>query len=1697
MKKLTLTLLLSSALAISTPLALADIVSGYRAFEAGDSARAYDLFLAEAETNPKAAFIVGMMNQQGIMVPADQLEAEKWLVSAANRGSVDALYNLGYFRSKRIFRSNSDDPQGQNSLLAAAEKGHYDAAVLLMIGAFEGFDNGQSLENPEILQRLPDLLEKAFKSGNRLAGFVLGTYWSAQDQLELGEPNYTKAVHYFEKSYHKDFIYPAMALAALYKEGGHGLSVNLEKADHYETIVMNNFFALIDFESNFPGPLSIYGLMTAKEQKALIQRLEKSAKAGFVPAIMELSRRYEVGDGVIKNEAKAAQYLAQLQATGAPEGIFIAGLKLSERQDPQGKVLIEQAASQDYLPAIHWLSESSNHDWNQDASIVASYELQGAKLGDARSIQAVIDRLWRERRDSLSWWSGDEGRPTKVIEEDLFTWVNKQTEVMPNAVKPFVALSQLYRLGIGTTIDLPRAYVHLLTAYNLDAENIDALLMLGRMNAEGSGTPQDYAAATDYYLKARAVSGHQESIEGLIWLYQLTNGFADNLSAAKALLGDTSPAISGDTVAMSIQNQLLDELAAKIADNPDQGGIYGYLLGDRYHHLYMDAMNAGKSVAEADPLREKAIAYYMGGIGRSDQSKLHYAESLLQWHEIDTKHNNDRKTDSKTVTHIDDTENADDAHDNDESENLVSAFETATKALMGIDSLIPNAQYRSNDLYERTHLNLNDEETTQALDLIFEILAESDELQKWVGRSVMIDNPEVIERMKVLSDQAVPFAQYYYGQALLLASNFTDAYPLIENAGKADYLPAIGYLASEYQKGNQALLDVLGGTPLTAIDWYQKGVELKDDWLIYNLADIYKDEYFDIGLNYAESQRLAIAYYEQLQDPDYRFAKSHLRDARERLEKYEAYEKSLANNEPEAIYKKAQNYHYGSQGFTKDEAKAVEFYIKAADLGYVPAMKEYYSIHLDDKAITGETLARFNRYAIEIVEQEQRDWDIQRLADRYLAGDRIEENREKARALYQRALTLDPSSSASYDMGYLNRFDNNLPLAKKGNVEAMLIIARAYGNGNGIRENQEESFKWMEKAAKGGNLDAAFYYGVDLQEGVINDDGSVIIAPNWEEAVKWFAVSNPRFKNAISSRMEEYEQEYLPAMKGDSEAMLALGKRQADRYNSRQNPYYLKEARAWYQKSLDAGNMNAHLGLIKLLPEAERASYLSGIMQVEGNAAFKVAIAKQLLGNSNGTSTSNDNNGDNLLTQDDIEMLLQNLESVIADPQNAENLRLEAAEQLLEIYRKGIQGSQGQIIFKADPERYRERSLHFGETFPRFKRIMGTNLLKQEDPESVAEGLVLLEEAFNAGDHYAAVRLYGYYMPGHYDTATQAQVEGMTYWLGQYLKQAPAFPSSPYQYSEIAHLDEILDNSDRGDYSQKIAELWSKRGYDFMPDPRLAKQWYETALQYTVNRDIVTALRDIAEKEYDKTQDQDALKRIYQYAIVYDQLAAVNSNHYNYEQLSAEDKQSARAAAHEIQDLRDYGARRWVVDERLKSAEKGDVIAMLGLGNDYLYGQDIRKNVDTAIYYYEMAGEGGNADAYNRLGNLFRKGEEITADYPRAVAYFEKGAALGDSNTAHLAGDMHYFGTGGIPKDYEKAAAFYEMTDLAQGNHHALAKFKQAEILYQGLIRPATIEDYQKAHTLLLLGLEYGEKRAVEALATWDFSILYDAKNQP
>lgn len=497
---------------------------------------------------------------------------------------------------------------------------------------------------------------------------------------------------------------------------------------------------------------------------------------------------------------------------------------------------------------------------------------------------------------------------------------------------------------------------------------------------------------------------------------------------------------------------------------------------------------------------------------------------------------------------------------------------------------------------------------------------------------------------------------------------------------------------------------------------------------------------------------------------------------------------------------------------------------------------------------------------------------------------------------------------------------------------------------------------------------------------------------------------------------------------------------------------------------------------MKLLPQSEQKAYLQNLIHHSGDANFKIQLSELLIKADAET-----------LTMGNLQFAIDNLVGIVEDRTVTPALRFKALNDLLLIYHQNYALEAGIVASAPDMAENRALALRYSQEFPGIKRRVADLLYAQED---LSGAIDLWQEAADEGDYVAILRLYRQHLPGFYNEITRKDLLILETLYTQYLKLAPDYPLGPVAlaaFLETQEIEGVLDSKTRSQMSIFLAELWQKNGHDFVADQENAKQWFQQALTQHVSQSVVDALLKIAMQQYqDHPQNLQYLAELYLYGGINDQLATMD---YPFERLSELSKAALNAQIIAYQDVRDYGDEKWVMINHQQESDAGNARASFILGENYHYGRYTRQNIEKAIEYYELAGQQGDPAAYNRLGNLFRNDEEnVTPDYPRALRYFEKGAALGDSNTAHLAGDMLYFGEGGIEKDYAKAAHYYEMTDLNQGNHHALAKFKQAEILHQGLIAPATKADYVKAITLLLLAAEYGEEQADKALTTWDFT---------
>ena len=81
-----------------------------------------------------------------------------------------------------------------------------------------------------------------------------------------------------------------------------------------------------------------------------------------------------------------------------------------------------------------------------------------------------------------------------------------------------------------------------------------------------------------------------------------------------------------------------------------------------------------------------------------------------------------------------------------------------------------------------------------------------------------------------------------------------------------------------------------------------------------------------------------------------------------------------------------------------------------------------------------------------------------------------------------------------------------------------------------------------------------------------------------------------------------------------------------------------------------------------------------------------------------------------------------------------------------------------------------------------------------------------------------------------------------------------------------------------------------------------------------------------------------------------------------------------------------------------EAAELGHRDAQFALGTLYLLGKDVEKDISSAIYWYYGAAEQGHLDALGTLGRLYFEGKDVERDIPKTHILFLTARMLGSED---------------------------------------------------------------------------------------------------
>lgn len=142
----------------------------------------------------------------------------------------------------------------------------------------------------------------------------------------------------------------------------------------------------------------------------------------------------------------------------------------------------------------------------------------------------------------------------------------------------------------------------------------------------------------------------------------------------------------------------------------------------------------------------------------------------------------------------------------------------------------------------------------------------------------------------------------------------------------------------------------------------------------------------------------------------------------------------------------------------------------------------------------------------------------------------------------------------------------------------------------------------------------------------------------------------------------------------------------------------------------------------------------------------------------------------------------------------------------------------------------------------------------------------------------------------------------------------------------------------------------------------------------------------------------------------------------------------------------------------LKDASLGHAKAQATLGLCYHIGFGVKRNLATAIEWYQKAADGGHAGAQNNLAHLYDFGTGLPRDPDKAQSLYLAAAQQGLADAQFNVGLNYALGIA-VPQDWKKAAAWYEKA-AKQNNLAAMTNLGNIYVLGRGT--PIDFEEARK-----------------------------------
>lgn len=611
-------------------------------------------------------------------------------------------------------------------------------------------------------------------------------------------------------------------------------------------------------------------------------------------------------------------------------------------------------------------------------------------------------------------------------------------------------------------------------------------------------------------------------------------------------------------------------------------------------------------------------------------------------------------------------------------------------------------------------------------------------------------------------------------------------------------------------------------------------------------------------------------------------------------------------------------------------------------------------------------LKKWHQKGIDLFEADENDLNARRSVDWFLraANHHYAPSQYKIGYLYLFGKWVNQDSQKAFEW-----FQK---AADQGNAEALTHLGRLYEEGHGIDKNAKQAVENYHKAAEQGHCAGQYYLGLMHKwgRGVPRNHSK---AADWLMKAAQQGDREAQLRVAIIYRngqgLPEDEEKAIEwfrkaAEQGQPSAQHQIGRLYED---GRGVPQDIEKAAEWYRKSAEQGNGFAKRLLDKLQYkyDEQARNELTGYEDIlhaaeEGHAASQNQL------------------GDIFKYREDIHRAIEWYTKAASQGD------LSAQKSLWELYLWGksvfgydVEPNTGKALVwlkKAAEQGDVESQRNLGHLYHEGQLVT----------QDFSEAVRWYEKAIEGGDKHCYDDLIEIYMNILFEErkrdeiiqlclrAIEAGNRSVMWLLAQFYHQENDLAAAAEWYQKAANnCGLVFDHFTVGYmYAHSIV---------FEQDFKQALKWFIMATRH-FNDELHTKLYHIDEN--DEEIPPELIKSIIVSDIIPDQNDPNN-------QCAIAKYIKSKAGLLNFDPAK---AQKWFH----KAAEQGNTEAQMILGQMYLEGDCVEKNVPEGIEWYSKAALQGHVTAMNKMGRLYFSCESIQGDFDEAIQWFQMAADRGD-----------------------------------------------------------------------------------------------------